>query len=117
MSPRAVNVPEIDSYIGLMHTLFTIEDLYGLKINRIDGELCLTLDKSTGVNYVNMFDMLNAWHKEAEKLKSGEITKEEYDKWRYHYPEFDTSGHWRKVVPSQGLSDMLVDTFKEEKND
>ena len=117
VSPRALNVPEIDSYIGLMHTLFTIEDLYGLKINRIDGELCLTLDKSTGVNYVNMFDMLNAWQKEAEKLKSGEITKEEYDKWRYHYPEFDTSGHWHKVLPSQELSNMLVETFNEEKKD
>jgi transcriptional regulator with XRE-family HTH domain len=90
VSPRALNVPEIDSYIGLMHTFFTMEDLYGLKINRIDGELCLTFDRSTGINYVSMFDMLNAWQKEAEKLKSGEITKEEYDTWRYTYPKIET---------------------------
>ena len=30
----------------LMHTLFALEDMYGLKIGEIDGELCLRLDKS-----------------------------------------------------------------------
>ena len=44
-------------------------------------------------------------------LKAGEIAQEDYDRWRYHYPEFDTSGQWHKVVPSQGLSDMLVEAF------
>ena len=41
VSPRAITVPEIDSYIGLMHTLFALEDMYGLKIGEIDGEVCL----------------------------------------------------------------------------
>ena len=26
---------------------------------------------------------------QAEKLKSGEITQEEYDQWRYNYPKND----------------------------
>jgi len=30
--------------------------------------------------------MFLAWQQEAEKLKNGEITKEEYDTWRYNYP-------------------------------
>ena len=51
VSPRAITVPEIDSYIGLMHTLFALEDMYGLKIGEIDGEVCLRLDKSTGSTY------------------------------------------------------------------
>ena len=29
VSPHALAVPDIDSYVGLMHTLFTLEDLYG----------------------------------------------------------------------------------------
>ena len=86
VSPKALDVPEIDSYIGLMHTLFALEDLYGFKINSLDGEICLTLDKSNSSAYLSMFDMLNSWYKEAYKLKSGEITKEEYDVWRYNYP-------------------------------
>ena len=36
-----------------------------------------------------MFEMLLKWAKEAKKLKAGEITKEEYDHWRYTYPEVE----------------------------
>ena len=42
---------------------------------------------------------------------AGEISKEKYDEWRYRYPEFDTTQKWVKV-PSQGLSDALVDELK-----
>ena len=79
VSPHALAVPDIDSYVGLMHTLFTLEDLYGLHIDEIDGELCLRLDKAKGTTYLSMFDMFHAWQEQAEKLKSGEITQEEYD--------------------------------------
>ena len=34
-------------------------------------------------------DMFNAWYQQAEKLESGEITKEEYDQWRYTYPKME----------------------------
>ena len=37
VSPHALAVPDIDSYVGLMHTLFALEDLYGLHIGEIDG--------------------------------------------------------------------------------
>ena len=47
--------------------------------------------------------MLAAWGAVAAKLKAGEITKEEYDRWRYYYPKYDTSGQWHKITPSQGL--------------
>ena len=66
-----------------MHTLFAIEDLYGLHIGEIDGEVCLRLDKDKGSAYLSMFDMFQAWQKQSAKLDAGEITKEEYDEWRY----------------------------------
>jgi len=89
VSPLALNVPDIDSYVGLAHTLFALEDLYGLQIGEIDGEVCLRLDKSRGTSYLNMFEMFNSWQKEFNKLKSGEITKDEYDDWRYNYPRIE----------------------------
>jgi hypothetical protein len=46
-----------------------------------------------------------------EKLANGEISKEEYDEWRYKYPELDTYQHWAKV-PSQEISDMLMEEFR-----
>lgn len=112
--PEALTVPDIDTYIGLMHTLFTLEDVYGLKINNLDGEICLTLDKTKGTTYATMYDMFHAWQQQAAKLETGEITKEEYDQWRYHYPQFDTTQKWVKV-PSQELSDAIIKELKKDK--
>lgn len=111
VSPRAITVPDIDSYVGLMHTFFALEDMYGLKIGEIDGELCLRLDKSSK-EYLRLLEMFQAWRTVAAKTEAGEITSEEYDEWRYKYPELDTSQRWAKV-PSQELSDLLVEAFKE----
>ena len=87
VSPKALAVPDIESYVGLMHTLFALEDLYGLSIGSIDDELCLRLDRDRGMTYISMLDMFSAWLQESEKLKNGEITKAEYDAWRYNYPK------------------------------
>ena len=55
------------------------------------------------------------WMEQADKLKNGEISKEEYDEWRYKYPELDTYQK-RAKVPSQELSDYLVkELTKKEK--
>ena len=78
VSPKALDIPEIDSDIGLMHTLFALEDLRGLQIGESEGEVCLRLDKSRGSAYAGMLEMFMAWNEQAPKLKSGEITKEEY---------------------------------------
>ena len=86
VSPRALAVPDIDNYIGLAHTLFTLEDRYGLKVGEIDGEVCLRLDKSKGMAYLNMLDIFFAWQEQAAKLEAEEITKADYDQWRYTYP-------------------------------
>ncbi|MDR2903228.1 MAG: helix-turn-helix domain-containing protein [Clostridiales bacterium] len=112
--PKALDLPDIDSYIGLAHTLFALEDLYGIYISEIDGELCLRLDKTKGTTYLNMFDIFNTWQKEAQKLRNGEISKEEYDQWRYRYPELDGSTRWAKV-PSQELNDYLVRELNKKK--
>jgi transcriptional regulator with XRE-family HTH domain len=85
VTPFALNVPDIENYYGVLQTLFTLEDLYALKINDIDGELCITLNRESP-SYHTMFDMVNAWNNEAKKYRSGEITKEDYDNWRYRYP-------------------------------
>ena len=87
VSPSALTVPDIDTDIGLMHTLFALEDIRGLTIGEIDGEVCLRLDKSKGSTYITMFEMLSTWAEQAKRLRAGEITKEKYDHWRYTYPE------------------------------
>lgn len=112
ISTHALTVPDIDTYIGLMHTFFTLEDMYGLKIDEMDSEVVLRLDKSDYSTYSSMNKMLRAWLAEAKKLENGESTKEEYDDWRYKYPELDTHQIWAKV-PSREISDMLLAGLKE----
>ena len=97
VSPSALNVPDIDSYIGLMHTLFALEDLYGLKIGEVQGEVCLRADVFHGSSAVELNRMLRSWNEVAAKLKAGEISQEEYNSWRYQYPKYDQAGGWTKT--------------------
>ena len=113
VSPHALDVPDIDSYVGLMHTLFTLEDVYGLTVSEADEEICLKVDTSKGKEAHELLKMLYTWKEQADKLSSGEISKDVYDSWRYHYPEFDTTQIWAKV-PSQELSDALVKMLNEQ---
>ena len=86
VSTEALNVPDIDSYTGLMHTLFAIEDLYGLKIDTLDGEICIRVNRQNVYMYTKMMSLLTPWEEMAQKYRNGEITREEYDDWRYRYP-------------------------------
>lgn len=113
VSPLALSVPDIDSYLGLMHTLFTLEDRYGLQIDEADGEVCLKVDVRKNKDAARLHEMLCAWNQAAAKLKAGEITQEEYDRWRYHYPEYDTTQRWAEV-PSQALSDILIEEIMKD---
>ena len=111
VAPQSLAVPDIDSYIGLMHTLFTLEDRYGLHVDEVDGEICLKVNVRKNRDAAELHQMLCAWRQAAAMLEADEITQDQYDNWRYHYPEFDATQKRAKVM-SQGLSDMLVEALK-----
>lgn len=117
ISPQALSVPDIDSYIGLMHTLFTLEDRYGLTIVKTENGVSMYADSRKGTDAAELSEMLNAWAEQAEKYRNGYISREGYDKWRYNYPKYDETSGFVKV-PSQQLSDAMVEAFKDRlKND
>ena len=107
VSPNALTVPDIDTYIGFLHTLFALEDIYGVKITEKDGLICLYRAPSTSSPVDTVSNMLREWQQQAEKLENSEISREEYDEWRYLYPELETSHHWAKT-PSKEMSDYLI---------
>ena len=117
ISTNALTVPDIDSYNGLMHTLFTLEDRYGLTVDTGENGVSLRVDPRKGKDAAELSEILTAWAEQAERLRNGKINREDYDKWRYNYPKYDeTSGYVK--VPSQQLSDALVEAFKDRlKND
>ena len=111
VSPLALSVPDIDSYLGLMHTLFTLEDRYGLTIEKGENVVSMRVDPRKGKDATELFEMVNAWAEQAEKYRNGDISREDYDKWRYNYPKYDENSGYVKV-PSQELSDILVEALK-----
>ena len=101
VSPNAIAVPDIDSMDGLMHTLFTLEDRKLIRILDVDGLICLRAEIFDGGTKAADFEQrLRAWQEQSAKLKAGEITKEDYDRWRYHYPDFDDT-RIRAAVPPE----------------
>ena len=111
VSPLALNTPDIDSYLGMMHTLFTLEDRYGLTIETRDGEVLFHFDPRKGQDAARISEMVYAWAPVMEKYRIGEITKEEYDNWRYNYPRDDKTQIWAHV-PSAGLMDSIIEDMK-----
>ena len=111
ISPQALSVPDIDSYIGLMHTLFTLEDRYGLTILKTENGVSMYADPRKGKDAAEFSKMLNAWAEQAEKYHNGDISREDYDKWRYNYPKYDENSGYVKV-PSQEFSDVMTEAFK-----
>lgn len=87
VAPEALKVPDIDNYIGLMHTLFTLEDRYGLTVTKLDDQVCLKQDINHANYDMGLADDLRSWYDIKLRLTSGSITTAEYDHWRYHYPE------------------------------
>ena len=99
-SPRTLSASGIDSYVGFMHTLFATEDNYRLKINEMDGEVSLKFNEHKNKDAARLHDMLCSKKQVIVMSETGEISKEDYDKWCYRYPEFDKAQSYVNM-PSQ----------------
>lgn len=99
-----------------MHTLFTLEDRYGLTIEKGENGVSMRVDPRKGKDATELFEMVNAWAEQAEKYHKGDMSREDYDKWRYNYPKYDENPGYVKV-PSQAFSDAMVDVFKDRVNE
>ena len=81
-----------------------------------ENGVSLRVDPRKGKDPAELSEMLTAWAQQAEKLRTGEINREDYDKWRYNYPKYDeTSGYVK--VPSQQRSDVMLEAFKDRLKD
>lgn len=75
----------------------------------MNGNIGLRINRSKRKDAARLHEMFWTWREQVAKLEAGEIFKEDYDKWHYHYPEFDKTECWAKV-PSQELSDIFKNT-------
>ena len=96
-----------------MHTLFALEDLYGLTIGEFEGRTCLYLNRNAP-DWLRT--AMNDWKKEAQKFHNDETSKDKYDRWRYRYPEFaenvppsDEQQPEKRSGNRRGLRELLKD--------
>ncbi|MBR6572876.1 MAG: helix-turn-helix transcriptional regulator [Clostridia bacterium] len=92
--PYALSEPQIETDLGLLHTLFAIEDLYGLEIKEIDGRYMLSLSAPD----TKLEKALSAWCEKKENFENGEIEEEDYNLFRYSYTEASDNKSAAKVV-------------------
>lgn len=82
ISPFAISVPDIESHIGVMHTLFALEEEYGATLVCEPGATYITFPTGSDLRC-----RLSDWGEAFSKLKAGSMTKEEYKEWKNTYPE------------------------------
>lgn len=83
VSPLALSVPEIEDDLVLLHTLFALEDRYGLKLS-FDGTTMYARLIISAKRDTPLYPKLYFWQVIKRRLATGEITKVEYDDWRYN---------------------------------
>jgi len=89
VNPAAISPPDMDSTAGVIQILFMMEDLYGIRIDNIQSELCLLIDPARMDSELS--GMVLEWLRMSQRMENGELTKEEYDMWRYNAPD-NTAG-------------------------
>ncbi len=102
VAPEALRVPDIDHELGLIHTLFALEDIRGFYATKVDGKVVIQLDKPNPGD-IRLHKILEEWADMGDKFRAGEITLEEYNKWRYNYPEYSKSGLWQELISTHGI--------------
>lgn len=108
VSTLALDCPKINNEKEVMHTLFAIEDLYGLSVFFENERVCLKLERCENYNGIEMQLYLTQWMMKKNELRDGKITQEEYDNWKYNFP----SGRRVKIKPSAELDKQLQKAFR-----
>ena len=114
VDPLALTVPDIDSIFGVMHTFFALEDRYDLRVEYDGSEGIIKIAPNCNNSLAeDLAELVDSWAKQAEKYRAGEITKEEYDNWRYTFPSSDPTASSLIVSPEE-LCDMSSGQLKKD---
>ena len=86
VSEDALTTPDLESAVCLMHTLFALEDACLFSVLSLAGHIELSSNIEDERIPLTIRVMLKTWAKLWEKRMYGKISKEEYDQWRYNFP-------------------------------
>ena len=69
-----------------MQLFFAMEDDMGFAIHKNEEDEFYFTYNEEAKPYIDILPFLEAWHEKGQQLKDKQITKEEYDDWRYTFP-------------------------------
>lgn len=90
--------PDIDSYHGIMHTLFKLEEVAGITPYINEGEVYLKIKNDTMNSSIIKY--IKEWDKVYKQFLNGEITEEDYEEWKITFPEY-IAYNCKKKLPSK----------------
>ena len=94
VDPAVFRIPDIHNRAGLMQTFFALEDYAGWKLVKVDGRFAVVIGTATAGPQKTFDDyVLQEWLDMQTALEQGEITRREYDEWRYHYNDASLEKH------------------------
>lgn len=90
--------PQISTYTGVMRFLFELETIYGLKINKINEQICIGFNQdSFDANTIALNKYLELWEKRRTQFEkdmleaNSEEEKQEivykYNEWEWNFPK------------------------------
>lgn len=82
INPAALNIPEFN-VTSIMQTFFELEDKYGLYV-KIENDKEIVLEQETEYPTV-LCESIKEWFEKRNEVENGNITRHEYDKWRYNF--------------------------------
>lgn len=77
--------PQLNAAAGVLHCMFTLEQLYGLKPVKHEDKIYLEITDETYSGAV-LKPMLTRWETILQMLNNGEITQEDYEHWCDRFP-------------------------------
>lgn len=86
VSPFALSDPNLDTYYGIMHAFFYLENTIGLHPIEIDGQFYLELSP-TEQQAKTTYEDIGKWYTAFQQASNHEISEEEYKEWKDTFPE------------------------------
>lgn len=86
VSEDALTTPDFESTTCLMHTLFALEDACFFDVFSLAGNIELWSDTEDDSVPLAVRVMPKTWAELRENYMHDKISKEEYDQWRYNFP-------------------------------
>lgn len=90
VSEMAIDILDIETHFGAIFTLFQLERSFGLKIDEMDGEPILRFGRLLPHERNALYEYMQNWAEIAKELRDDNITEEQYEEWKYKFPECST---------------------------